>query len=193
MLEAAWPGIHLLARTSDDSQKSILYELVVLTDQMTSTRPSNWLKTHPLENDMDAFDWTYACRKALSTSSRRMASLNEFRTMYDRHCITKDVWGPYFWEWIHLLALSTSNLSLLSTFLPLLYSLIPCPQCREHAPQYLAEHPLTSDTNDAAFAWTVGFHNGVCERLNSTIGTRKPIWTVCQARQWYEKKQRTQK
>jgi len=99
-------------------------------------------------------------------------------------------WGPYFWGVLHISAL-TGPTNITPQFLDAFMSMImvymvilPCPACRHHFAQLLAElPPLTGiQTNLELFAWTVEAHNRVNERIH------KPIVSVEEAyRYWMDR------
>lgn len=109
------------------------------------------------------------------------------------------VWGPFFWNTLHLVALGYSanptyvEKRAAKEFYESLTKLIPCPICREHYTAHLKEMPISSslDNRKDLFTWTVKLHNKVnvmlgkperteVEILNyyKTLGERgrSPIW-----------------
>ena len=110
------------------------------------------------------------------------------------------VWGPIFWMTIHITALGYSakptyaEKRAAKEFYESLQFLLPCPVCREHYAQHIAEKPISPflDSRDALFKWTVELHNKVNEKLGKPkltegealyyirrLGERKrnPLWS----------------
>jgi hypothetical protein len=83
-------------------------------------------------------------------------------------------WGPYFWGVLHLSALTSPAYltpQYLDAFLSLVlvYTMIlPCPACRIHFSQLLAELPPIQSikTGLELFVWTVDAHNSVNKRID---------------------------
>jgi hypothetical protein len=111
-----------------------------------------------------------------------------------------EVWGPFFWHTIHIVALgysvepSYSEKKAAKDFYESLQFLIPCPVCREHYKEHLAKFPITPhlDRRKDLFRWTVVLHNAVNETLQKPTLTeqealayyvrlgkreRSPVWT----------------
>jgi hypothetical protein len=111
-----------------------------------------------------------------------------------------EVWGPFFWNTIHITALgypkapTYSDKKAAKEFFESLLYLIPCPICRTHYAEHLKEKPISPflDTRQDIFLWTVDLHN----RVNKILGKaeikaddsisyyknlgklgRSPIWT----------------
>ena len=111
-----------------------------------------------------------------------------------------EVWGPFFWHTIHIVALgypkapTYSDKKAAKEFYESLTALIPCPICKEHYVAHLKEKPITPflDTRQDLFLWTIDLHN----RVNKTLGKaefkaedsiayyknlgglgRSPVWT----------------
>ena len=114
--------------------------------------------------------------------------------------IPPEVWGPFFWHTIHIIALgypsepSYEHKKAAKEFYESLKILIPCPICRDHYAAHLEKNPLTPhlDRRSDLFRWTVMLHNEVnvmlgkpkhteAEALNfyKRLGelNRSPIWT----------------
>lgn len=86
-------------------------------------------------------------------------------------------WGPYFWGVLHISAL-TAPMNMTPQYLDAFMSLImvytvtlPCPACRHHFTQLIAELPAMTgiQTNLELFAWTVEAHNKVNERIGKRV------------------------
>lgn len=99
-----------------------------------------------------------------------------------------NVWGPFFWHTIHIVALgypsSPSYIDKKSAkdFYESLQFLIPCPVCREHYRSYLQEFPITPfiDTKKDLLKWTIDLHNYANKIL------KKSEWTEYQVIQYYK-------
>ena len=76
--------------------------------------------------------------------------------------------GPGVWTAIHIEALyGPSDRKSFADFLKRQIDNFPCPNCRQHANEYIKHHPLpTNLQNDALFVWTWTFHNAVNHRLH---------------------------
>lgn len=115
--------------------------------------------------------------------------------------IPPEVWGPFFWNTIHIAALaypaepSHGHKKSAQQFFESLQLLIPCPICREHYKVHLEKYPLLPhlDRRRDLFNWTLLLHNEVNKSLNKPMFTaeetlaylkrlgelnRSPIWTV---------------
>lgn len=115
--------------------------------------------------------------------------------------IPPEVWGPFFWNTIHLVALGYSSQPTYvdkraaKEFYESLTRLIPCPICRDHYTAYLKEMPISAslDNRTDIFRWTIKLHNKVNKMLNkpekteaevlayyATLGDRgrSPIWSM---------------
>lgn len=114
--------------------------------------------------------------------------------------IPPEVWGPFFWNTIHIAALgyptkpSYGHKKAAKDFFESLSFLIPCPICREHYTEHLEKYPITPhlDTRADLFKWTHLLHNEVNLKLNKRKFTeeevilylkrlgqlnRSPVWT----------------
>lgn len=100
-----------------------------------------------------------------------------------------NVWGPFFWHTIHIVALGYSSepsyidKKSAKEFYESLQFLIPCPLCKEHYKEHLREFPVTPflDSKKDLLKWTIELHN----RVNKTIG--KPVWTEYHILEYYRK------
>jgi hypothetical protein len=115
--------------------------------------------------------------------------------------IPPEVWGPFFWHTIHIVALgypsdpSYAQKRAAKEFYESLRTLIPCPICREHFIVHLEKYPITPHLDRKAdlFRWTILLHNEVNKILNKPIVTetqvlayysrlgkraRSPVWTT---------------
>lgn len=99
-------------------------------------------------------------------------------------------WGPSLWMILHSAAerIGTKILKRLpheedriwSHLLTSLRYSIPCPACKKHYSDYLAQHPFET-TRDGMRQWLFHFHHAVNTRLH------KPNeWTVERVREHYE-------
>ncbi len=92
----------------------------------------------------------------------------------DRMHIPPQVWGPFFWHTIHIVAMgypeepTYTHKKAAKEFYESLQVLVPCPICREHYAQHLKELPITPhlDSRKDLFKWTVVLHN----RVNKDLG-----------------------
>jgi hypothetical protein len=100
-----------------------------------------------------------------------------------------NVWGPFFWHTIHIVALgypknpTYTDKKSAKEFYESLAFLIPCPLCKEHYKEHLSKKPLTPflDSRTDLIKWTVEIHNIV----NKATG--KPEWTLEQVMAYYER------
>ncbi len=85
-----------------------------------------------------------------------------------------EVWGPFFWHTIHLVALgypekpSYAQKKAAKEFYESLQYLLPCEVCRKHYSQNLALKPVTPylDRRSDLLKWTIEMHNLVNAQLN---------------------------
>jgi hypothetical protein len=91
--------------------------------------------------------------------------------------IPPEVWGPFFWQTIHITALgypsepTYAHKKAAKEFFESLQLLIPCPTCRDHYQSHLEKNPITPylDRRSDLFRWTIILHNEV----NVMLGKRK--------------------
>jgi len=118
----------------------------------------------------------------------------------DRMHIPPEIWGPFFWHTIHIVALgfpaepSYGHKKAAREFYESLKFLIPCPVCRDHYVKHMEKYPITPHLDRRAdlFKWTVLLHNEVNKSLGKQPFTenqvikgyarlgqlkRSPIWT----------------
>ena len=101
--------------------------------------------------------------------------------------IPPDVWGPFFWHTMHIVALgypvspTYSDKKAAKEFYDSLQVLIPCPTCRNHYTSHLAKIPIgpSLDSRKDLFRWTIDLHNEV----NEMLGKRK--YTETEVIQYY--------
>jgi len=101
--------------------------------------------------------------------------------------IPPEVWGPFFWHTIHIVALGYpqtpeySDKKAAKEFYESLQNLIPCPICRQHYVSHLTKLPIgpSLDNRKDLFRWTVDLHNDV----NEMLGKRK--YTETEVIQYY--------
>jgi hypothetical protein len=97
--------------------------------------------------------------------------------------IPPEVWGPFFWNTMHLVALGYSSQPTYTDkraakeFYESLTRLIPCPTCRNHYTAYLKEMPISSslDNRTDLFRWTINLHNKVNKLLNKPEKTEAEV------------------
>jgi hypothetical protein len=115
--------------------------------------------------------------------------------------IPPEVWGPFFWNTIHIVALvypskpSHAHKKAAKDFFESLILLIPCPICSKHYAEHIQRYPITPhlDTRADLFKWTHLLHNEVNKMLQKRSFTedevlhnlrrlgslgRSPIWTA---------------
>jgi hypothetical protein len=120
--------------------------------------------------------------------------------MLEMH-IPPEVWGPFFWNTIHIAALgypsnpSHAHKKSAKEFFESLMMLIPCPICRVHYKEHLAKYPIGPhlDRRTDLFRWTLLLHNEVSKSIGKPVFTedetlsylrrlgelqRSPVWTV---------------
>jgi hypothetical protein len=103
--------------------------------------------------------------------------------------IPPEVWGPFFWHTIHIVALgypaepSHAHKKAAKDFYESLRFLIPCPICKEHYNVHLEKYPITPHLDRKAdlFRWTTLLHNEVNKILN------KPTFTESQVLEYYRR------
>ena len=101
--------------------------------------------------------------------------------------IPPEVWGPFFWHTIHIIALgypaepAYGDKKATKEFFESLQFLIPCPICRQHYTSHLVKLPIgpSLDSRKDLFRWTVNLHNDV----NEMLGKRK--YTETEVIQYY--------
>jgi hypothetical protein len=89
-----------------------------------------------------------------------------------------DVWGPIFWDAMHIVSLAypvkptDADKAGARAFFESLASVIPCPICREHYSAKLKESPIALDSKGELIYWVWDIHNQVNTMLN------KPTITI---------------
>jgi len=114
--------------------------------------------------------------------------------------IPPEVWGPFFWNTIHIAALgyppnpTHAHKKSAKEFYESLTLMIPCPICRVHYTEHLVKYPIGPhlDKRQDLFRWTLLLHNEVSKSINKRTFTeeeslnylkrlgersRSPIWT----------------
>ena len=102
--------------------------------------------------------------------------------------ISPDVWGPFFWNTMHIAALgypkepTYADKRAAKEFFEALTRLIPCAICREHYTAHIKQKPISVsvDKREDLFRWTVDLHN----KVNKTLG--KPEKTEVEVIKYYE-------
>jgi len=92
--------------------------------------------------------------------------------------ITPEIWGPYGWKFIHMVALAypvkpteEEKLYYYSFFMSI-SNILPCSLCRDHYKKNLLKYPLNDNvlkTRETLINWTIDMHNEV------NISNNKPI------------------
>ena len=101
--------------------------------------------------------------------------------------VPPEVWGPFFWHTIHIVALgypkdpNYTDKRAAKEFFSALAFLIPCAVCRDHYSKHMHTHPITTflDTRKDLLRWTIIIHNEV----NKTL--EKPAWTEQEVIDYY--------
>lgn len=114
--------------------------------------------------------------------------------------IPPEVWGPFFWNTIHIAALgypskpSHAHKKAAKEFFESLVMLIPCPICSKHYAEHINKYPISPHLDKRAdlFKWTHLLHNEVNKMLGKRDFTeeealqylrrlgdrgRSPVWT----------------
>lgn len=97
--------------------------------------------------------------------------------------IPPEVWGPFFWNTIHLVALGYSSeptyidKRAAKEFYESLTRLIPCPMCRDHYTAHLKNTPISAslDNRTDLLRWTIKLHNTVNKMLNKPEKTEVEV------------------
>lgn len=100
--------------------------------------------------------------------------------------VTKDdprSWGPGLWAQFHARAdLPGLDLSKEPAWLAKLTKTVPCEDCRAHFTALLADSPPNLADPEGYFAWGVGIHNRVNERLGKPVITLEAALALREAR-----------
>lgn len=99
--------------------------------------------------------------------------------------VSKSVWGPCVWYLFHTLAYKAvpGNFAEIKAdliqFIQRICSNLPCPECTQHATEYMTKHARVLaqiTTKDQLHYFLVDFHNVVNARKKSRrLPTKKPI------------------
>jgi FAD-linked sulfhydryl oxidase len=89
--------------------------------------------------------------------------------------LTKGVWGPRAWHWLHSKSVDypenpsrQQKLSMLAEFWGFVQTL-PCPTCRSHATIYARSFPPDLSGSRGFQIWAWRFHNAVNQRLGKPL------------------------
>jgi hypothetical protein len=108
-------------------------------------------------------------------------------TIRGMYKLSPNVWGPFFWHTIHIVALGYPNNPTYTDkrsakeFYESLAFLLPCSVCREHYAQHLQKNPISTflDKRSDLLKWTILVHNDI----NTMLG--KPKWTETEVIAYY--------
>lgn len=201
--EEVWRPIHTMARVSsvkENEEKAAFCTLILCVNRIISCptierevlafmeNPDNDMMKYVTSNER-LFSWTVFLRAHINKALNKETTptLTELTEYYNPKTLTKDIWGPQHWKFMHNTMLRvplqdgymSPRMSIAcKSFLTCMAILLPCTHCRKHAWEYFSSHAINAylDTNLHAFEWTVNFHNEVSQRLNEQHGTRKLLY-----------------
>ena len=96
--------------------------------------------------------------------------------------VGKSKWGPPKWKELHTHARNYAGVSAAAhepMWLSSFVQSLPCPECRQHATQFIRDNPPFLQSNAAYQLWAFQFHNSVSSRLG------KPLFTLEQYKKMY--------
>lgn len=207
-----WRAIHILARISsikEKEEKAAFCTLILSLNRLISCptiekevvffmdNQDNDMMKYVSSNDR-LFQWTVILRAHINKKlgKDKSPTLAELTSYYNPQTLTKDIWGPTLWKFIHNSVLRaplednfcTPKISIsMKAFITCISILLPCPQCRKHSWEYYTSHSIDEylSTNLHAFEWTVLFHNEVTKRLNEQHGLNKKLYKAEEAIKFY--------
>jgi hypothetical protein len=205
--EDVWKAIHILSLSSslkENEEKVSFCTMLLSLNRIISCpnmekelcffidQPDHDLTKYMSSNKL-LFSWTQQLREQLSkVMNKKAPTLAELTAYYNPSMLSKDVWGPVVWKFIHttmLKAKMENNFCTIATkkaikaFVTCMAILIPCPKCRSHAWEYYTTHEIDRylETNLVAFEWSTLFHNAVTERTNAEHGLRRRTYKAIEA------------
>ena len=134
-------------------------------------------------------------RYALVSKMLQASSSHNCMKYFDRRSYTKKdkdpkKWGPCFWKYYHIGALTypiKPTLSEMNSMIVYIMSIpesLPCARCTEHAQKFIEERVpflyYIVSSRDSLFAFFVEFHNYVNKKQRKkllTVEEAKRIWT----------------
>lgn len=145
--------------SSLDPYKAILYEAL-------QKFPLNGLV---LVNSTSLLQWTYQINSYMHRQiySRNYIPYDHFRQKYSHNNMIMSTWSHPTWKMIHYYASrydKTNEYSLAyKAYVSCLQFLLPCPKCREHLKNNLADHPIDQFFSSAIdlFTWSYILHQTV--------------------------------
>jgi hypothetical protein len=125
---------------------------------------------------LDALDWTYKINSFVHTQlyHARFDTYLEFIKRYDTEKMVISFWSHPTWKMIHYYASrfdgSERYALMYKAFVSCLQFCLPCPKCRQHLRDNLAEFPIDGYSSSASrlFLWSYLLH----QRVNSQLGKR---------------------
>lgn len=81
--------------------------------------------------------------------------------------MNKNMWGPRAWAWLHNLAINypprptVAEIRIAYDRIVNFVTHLPCPECRQHATQYVRQFPPDLSGSEAFQRWAWNFHNAV--------------------------------
>lgn len=146
---------------SGDPMKSLIRQGVVLY-------PLN-----NLENSFKLLQWSYQLNSYVHTQyyGSGYIPFDKFREKYNDDNMTITVWSHPTWKMIHYYASKydkTSKYALsYKAFVSCLQFLLPCPKCRNHLKDNLANHPIDQYFSSEVdlFTWSYILHQTVSSQL----------------------------
>ena len=93
-----------------------------------------------------------------------------------------NVWGPLFWDWFHNLTICYPNSPTYNQAYETYNKIenfimnLPCPHCKNHAIQYINQHPINLTSNKKFQLWVWNFHNSVNYRTNKPIFSKQDYY-----------------
>ncbi len=94
------------------------------------------------------------------------------------------VWGSFFWQMIHYVALSYPEEPTIidkenyKMFFESLQYVLPCESCKDNMVLHMKDLPPVLKNNEKLFYWTVDLHNMVREMTNKTTITYEEAKTL---------------
>jgi len=166
-----WNILHIVSPLVSEEDRPFFLEWLELLSFLENGKAIQWLSTHKQECLSKSMDLIiYQLRKEIDTKCPSKTFITSY---YKKEHITRDVWGPYLWPFLHRLSITLPAISFQNLF-TLFLKWITCPVCKIHGTAYKEEHPFT----DQMDSWMILFHNNVSERLNETNGTKKKIYSI---------------
>lgn len=161
-----WNMLHIVSLLINNNDKQFFIEwLLLVVEYQKDESLLQWLTNFTTE---ELPDICFQLRKKLDPSCPTKKYIT---TYYIKEFITRDIWGPVIWIWLHSIVEHVSY-SFFIKQLSLLMKWLPCKECQQHAMDYIKNHTFTDNMR----SWMITFHNDVTNRINIKTGKKNKLY-----------------